>query len=85
MKPNPKHHVVLSWRWCFFDHPWRREFEQAMDAQRAEEDEDFEEFEEFLFDKLVTFSQEGDSPFTLRQRFFDSLLEYSTSSLCTFV
>jgi hypothetical protein len=64
---------------------WHREFEQAMDAQRAEEDEDFEEFEEFLFDKLVTSAQEGDSPSTLRRRFFGSLLEYSTPSLCTFM
>jgi hypothetical protein len=66
------------------DH-WRREFEQAMEAQRAEEDKDFEEFEEFFFDKLVTSTQEGDSPSSLRRRFFGSLLEYSTPSLCTFV
>jgi hypothetical protein len=32
---------------------WRREFEQAMEAQRAKKDEDFKEFEEFFFDKLV--------------------------------
>jgi hypothetical protein len=64
---------------------WHRYFEQAMEAQRAEEDEDFEEFEEFFFDKLVTSAQEGDSPSTLRWRFFGSLLEYSTPSLCTFV
>ena len=56
-----------------------------MEAQRVEEDKDFKEFEEFFFDKLVTSTQEGDSPSTLRQRFFGSLLEYSTPSLCTFV
>jgi hypothetical protein len=54
---------------------WRRKFEQAMEPQRTEEDKDFEEFEEFFFDKLVTSAQEGDSPSTLRQRFFGSLLE----------
>jgi hypothetical protein len=27
---------------------WHREFEQAMEAQRAKEDEDFEEFEDFF-------------------------------------
>jgi hypothetical protein len=64
---------------------WRREFEQAMEAQRAKEDEDFEEFEEFFFDKLVTSAEEGDSPSTLCRRFFGSLLEYSTPSFCTFV
>jgi hypothetical protein len=64
---------------------WHREFEQAMEAQRAEQDEDFEEFEEFFFDKLVPSVQEGDSPSTLCQRFFGSLFEYSTPSLCTFV
>ena len=56
-----------------------------MEAQRAEEDKDFEEFEEFFFDELVTSAQEGDSPSTPSRRFFGSLLEYSTPSLCTFV
>jgi hypothetical protein len=64
---------------------WRRKLERAMEAQRAEEDEDFEEFEESFFDELVTSAQEGDSPSIPRRRFFGSLLEYSTPSLCTFV
>jgi hypothetical protein len=63
---------------------WRRELEQVMEAHRAEEDEDFEEFEEFFFEELVTSAQEGDSPSIPCQRFFGSLLEYSTPSLCTF-
>jgi hypothetical protein len=64
---------------------WRRKLERAMESQRVEEDEDFEEFEESFFDELVTSTQEGDSPSTLHQRFFGTLLEYSTPSLCTFV
>jgi hypothetical protein len=66
------------------DHWWRK-LERAMEAQHTKENKDFEEFEESFFDKLVTSAQEGDSPSTLRQRFFGSLLEYSTPSLCTFV
>jgi hypothetical protein len=64
---------------------WRRELEQAMEAQSTEEDEDFKEFEESFFDELVTSAQEGDSPSTPRRRFFGSLLEYSIPSLCTFM
>jgi hypothetical protein len=56
-----------------------------MEAQCTEEDEDFEEVEKSFFDELVTSAQEGDSPSTPRQRFFGSLLEYSTPTLCTFV
>jgi hypothetical protein len=56
-----------------------------MEAQHAKDDEDFEEFEESFFDELVTSAQEGDSPSTPCQRFFGSLLEYSTPSLCIFV
>jgi hypothetical protein len=56
-----------------------------MEAQRVEEDKDFEEFKESFFDELVTSAQEGDSPSTPCRRFFGSLLEYSTPSLCTFV
>jgi hypothetical protein len=64
---------------------WQRKLERAMEAHCAKEDEDFKEFEESFFDELVTFTQEGDSPSIPRRRFFGSLLENSTPSLCTFV
>jgi hypothetical protein len=64
---------------------WQRKLEQAMEVQLAEEDKDFKEFEESFFDELVTSAEEGDSPSTPCRRFFGSLLEYSTPSLCTFV
>jgi hypothetical protein len=64
---------------------WQRKLERVMEAQRVEEDKDFEEFKESFFDELVTSAQEGDSPSTPCRRFFGSLLEYSTPSLCTFV
>jgi hypothetical protein len=64
---------------------WHRKLEQVMEVHCTEEDEDFKEFEEFFFEELVTSAPEDDSPSTPCRRFFCTLLEYSTPSLCTFV
>jgi hypothetical protein len=48
---------------------WRREFEQAMEAQRAEEDEDFEEFEDFFFTSWSPLLKKVIAPLLLTEGF----------------